>query len=162
MRIGVISDTHIPAASAGIPRIVLEDFSSADMVVHAGDLADLRVLDELKNACRDVRAVYGNMDPPEVQRRLPKKLFIKTGRHKIGVLHGWGPPNRLIGLMAEEFKGEGCDLIIFGHSHCAAKEQRNSTLYFNPGSVTDKMSCEYNSYGIIEINDSIEAKIIRI
>lgn len=162
MKIGVISDTHIPVASAEIPKAVLEDFKKTDMVIHAGDLIDLRVLDELKNYCKDVRAVCGNMDSPEVQMKLPKKLFIKAGKRKIGVMHGFGPANKLIELMAEEFKTEGCDLVIFGHSHCATKEKKGATLYFNPGSPTDKMFCEYSSYGIIEINDIIEAKIIKL
>lgn len=162
MRIGVISDTHIPTITPEIPKAILEDFKEVDMVIHAGDLVDLSVLDKLRKSCKDVRVVCGNMDPYEVQAKLPKKLLIKTAKHKIGVMHGFGPPANLIGLLKEEFKGEGCDLIIFGHSHCASSENKEGVMYFNPGSPVDKTFCEYNSYGIIEINGAIEAKIIKL
>jgi hypothetical protein len=43
MRIGVISDTHIPDRADDIPKIILEDFRNVDMVIHAGDLVELSV-----------------------------------------------------------------------------------------------------------------------
>lgn len=45
MRIGVISDTHIPERAKEIPEKILRDFKNVDMVIHVGDLVDLKVLD---------------------------------------------------------------------------------------------------------------------
>ncbi len=162
MKIGVISDTHISDREKDIPQQVLDAFKKVDMVIHAGDLVDLKVLDKLKSVCKDVRAVWGNMDPYEVRKDLPEKQIIEAGKYRIGVAHGYGPPNKIIDLVTEIFKKDNVDIIIFGHSHAAFNEKRGNTLYLNPGSPTDKMFSPWNSYGIIEINGKIEAKIIKI
>jgi len=162
MKIGVISDTHIPERAREIPEEILNSFKDVEMIIHAGDLADLCVLDTLKTVCNNVKAVWGNMDPYAVRKELPQKEVIEIGNYKIGVMHGWGPPYKLIDLMKEEFKNESVNMIIFGHSHSAVNEKRGDILYFNPGSPTDKIFSPYNSYGILEINDTIEAKILKI
>jgi uncharacterized protein len=162
MRIGVISDTHIPDRAEEIPDEILEAFKSCDMVLHAGDLVDLSVLEKLKSVCPEVRAVWGNMDPQEVRQKLTEKIIFKAGRFKIALTHGYGSPSKLIDLLSEVFKNEGVDIIVFGHSHYSVNEKRGVVLFFNPGSATDKIFAPFNSYGIIEINDKIEAKIVRI
>ncbi len=162
MKIGVIADTHIPDRAKDVPQQILEAFKKVDMVVHAGDLVALEVLDELKAVCKDVRAVWGNMDPYEVRKKLPEKQIIEIGNHKLGIIHGHGNPNKLIDLVTEIFKKDNVDLIIFGHSHYGINEKRGNITYFNPGSATDKIFSLRTSYGIIEINDKIEAKIIKI
>jgi len=63
MKIGVISDTHIPNRAKEIPPKVLEMLKGMDMILHAGDLVELSILEILKSICPDVRAVWGNMDP---------------------------------------------------------------------------------------------------
>lgn len=162
MKIGVISDTHIPDRAKEIPKKVLEEFKKMDMVIHAGDLVELSVLDELKLACKDVKAVWGNMDPYKVRERLPEKEIIRVGKFKIGVMHGYGSTNRLVELLTSIFKDEKLDIIIFGHSHQPLNEKRGDVLFFNPGSITDKTFAPYNSYGIIEINGTIDSRIVKI
>jgi hypothetical protein len=162
MKIGVISDTHIPDRINKLPEGILEDFKDADMIIHAGDLVDLAVLDDLGHICKNIKAVWGNMDPYEVHKKLPEKEIIQAGRYKIGLMHGYGHPNALIDLMTKEFKDDNVDIIIFGHSHQSFNEKRQGIIFFNPGSATDKIFAPYNSYGIIEINDKIEARIIRL
>jgi len=112
MKIGVISDTHIPDRAKEIPRKILEAFKEVNMVVHAGDLVEVRVLEELKTVCRNVKAVWGNMDHYEVKKELPEKEIFAVGNYKIGIMHGYGHPNKLIDLMSEVFKKDNLDLII--------------------------------------------------
>lgn len=162
MRIGVIADTHIPDRAKDIPKEILEDFKSVDMIIHAGDLVDLSVWDKLKTVCTNIRGVYGNMDPYEVRKKLAEKEIIKIANYKVGVMHGSGAPHKLIELMEESFRNDSVNLIIFGHTHAPLFEKKDNILFFNPGSPTDKIFSPYNSYGIIEIKDKIEAKIIRI
>lgn len=162
MRIGVISDTHIPDRAKNIPQQILDDFKNVDMIIHAGDLVDLAILKKLKTVCGNVKAVWGNMDPMEVKKQLPKKEIIQAGIYKIGVMHGYGSPLNLIDQLSAEFKNDFVNIIIFGHSHYSVNQKKNGILFFNPGSPTDKLFSPYNSYGIIEINDKIEARIIKI
>ena len=61
MRIGVISDTHLPGYDKKLKTIVERYFRDVDLILHAGDLVDLGVLEVFGN--RPVKAVCGNMDP---------------------------------------------------------------------------------------------------
>jgi putative phosphoesterase len=162
VKIGVIADTHIPSQASQIPQKVLDDFKDADMIIHAGDLVSLAVLEKLKSICPDVRAVWGNMDPLEVRKKLSEKEIIEAGKYKIGLTHGYGAPNNLIPVLTQYFKDYKVDIIIFGHAHSSCNEKKGNILYFNPGSPTDKIFAPYNSYGIIEIGDKIEARIVKL
>lgn len=162
MRIGVISDTHIPDRAKEIPVKIIEEFKKVDMIIHAGDLAELSVLEKLKTICPNIKAVWGNMDPDEVRKKLPEKEIIQAGKYKIALMHGFGAPANLTSLLKDIFKDSQADIIVFGHSHAAFNQKIGDTLFFNPGSATDKIFAPFNSYGIIEVNDKIEAKIIKI
>jgi putative phosphoesterase len=69
--VGVISDTHVPDRAKKIPKNVFKVFENVDFIVHAGDLVQLSVIDELERLA-PVLVVYGNMDGPEVRSKLPK------------------------------------------------------------------------------------------
>ncbi|MCM8797484.1 MAG: YfcE family phosphodiesterase [Candidatus Omnitrophica bacterium] len=162
MKIGVIADTHIPDRAKAIPQQILNAFKKVDMVIHAGDLVDIKVLEELKSVCNNVKAVYGNMDNEETQKILPQKIVFKVGSYNIGVTHGFGASNHLLEYIYNTFKDDKVDIVIFGHAHTPFNKKINGILYFNPGSPTDKVFTPYNSYGIIEINGDIEAEIIKL
>src|SRR6202050_1759830 len=61
MRIGIISDTHIPQASEHWPPAAFEVFRGVALVMHAGDVYVNRVLDELSRIA-PVIAALGNGD----------------------------------------------------------------------------------------------------
>lgn len=163
MKIGVISDTHIPDKCEHIPKTVLNAFKHVDMIVHAGDMVDLDAIDELKSACPKIVAVAGNMDSQRIMKKFPVKQVFEISGSKIGLMHGSGAPINLIKVLKNAFKNERPDIIIFGHSHKPMNEVIDGILFFNPGSATD-FSSGQASYGIIEINDAltIDAKIIKI
>ena len=160
MTIGVISDTHIPERADKIPAGVLKIFKGVDLIIHAGDLTSLEVLDALNKISR-VKAVSGNMDSLQVCRKLPQKEIIKIGRFSVGVTHGRGHPNYLLDFVSGQFTLD-LDVIIFGHSHKPLNEKRGKTLFFNPGSPTDKTFSPCTSCGILEIDDSIKGRIIKL
>lgn len=162
MRIGVISDTHITDKTKDLPKEIYTAFKNVDLILHAGDLVDLTVLKKLKTICKDVKAVYGNMDSPEVKSKLCEKEIIQIGKFKIALIHGWGNPAKLIEALPEKFTLDKPDIIVFGHSHYPVNEKYNGILFFNPGSLMDKIFAPFNSYGIIEINDSIKTEIIKV
>lgn len=161
MRIGVLSDTHIPLNAKKLPDELIKGLKGVDLIIHAGDIIELSVLDELKRIA-PVEAVAGNMDPRSVSRALPEKKILELGGFKIGVMHGSGPPYGLIDHIRRRFEGEKLDCIIYGHAHKASIEHIGRTIFFNPGSPTDKVMAPYNSYGILEITDKITPKIIKL
>jgi putative phosphoesterase len=162
MKIGIIADTHIPDRAKEIPKIILEDFRTVELIIHSGDLVQISVLDMLKSVCPNIKAVYGNMDPHEVRKQLPEKEILEVSKYRIGLMHGYGSPGRLVELLSQSFKNDGVDVIIFGHSHAPMNEKMKGILYFNPGSPTDKIFSPYNSYGIMEIDDKIKARIVKL
>jgi len=172
IRIGIISDTHIPDRDGHVPGVVLDAFKQVDLIIHAGDIVSLGVIDELKSVCSKVVVVVGNMDQEAVRKKYPVKLVLEILGHKVGLMHGSGPALNLPELLKDAFKEDDCDLIIFGHSHKPMNERIGVVLFFNPGSATD-LTALYNSYGIIELKErlaglpvgsqsGIEAKVIKI
>ena len=162
MKIVVLSDTHLPSRIETMPESILKFFKDVDMILHAGDLVELSVLDSLKSICPNVKAVWGNMDPVSVRECLPEKEIISVGKYRIGLTHGNGPPSQLIEFVTNVFKKDKVNIIVFGHSHYPINEKKGKILYFNPGSLTDKIFAPFNSYGIIEIDNEIKSSIIRI
>lgn len=171
MKILVLSDTHIPQAAEELPHKIYDELKSAGLLLHAGDITSLIFLKNLQKLVKDIKAVCGNMDDLSLRKILPKKEVIKVNGFTIGLIHGWGAPSGLIDLVEKEFSAGGGsafsgqkkpDIIIFGHSHQPLCLKKNGILFFNPGSPTDKVSSGTNSYGIISINDKIDAKIVRL
>lgn len=161
MKIGVIADTHISSFSSKLFDRIYEYFKECGLIVHAGDSIELPVLDELRKIT-DVKAVCGNMDTPLVKKQLPEKIIFSLNGKTIGVIHGRGSASKIVKTVADSFKKK-MDIIIFGHSHLPFNETINGTLFFNPGSATDKVFAPYCSIGLIEINgDLIQSKIIKI
>lgn len=160
MKIGVLSDTHIPHAASQIPSEIYRAFKDVDLILHAGDLVKISVLDEL-NKLAETQAVCGNMDEFELHKALPNKRIIKVGKFLIGLTHGYGSPFNLIDKVKKEFP-EKVDVIVFGHSHSPINEIRDGILFFNPGSPTDKIFAKYNSYGIFTVEDEIKGEIVKL
>lgn len=159
IRIGVVSDTHIPTRAKALPSILFQAFSNVDMILHAGDLATLDVLIDLE-ALAPVHAVYGNVDPPEVMAKLPKKKEIVVEGVTIGLIHGDGPGGNTVRRAQEAFPHADC--IVFGHSHDPLCRQEGRTLLFNPGSPTDRRRQPDHSYGFLTVsNGRIEGEIVR-
>jgi putative phosphoesterase len=72
MRIGVISDTHIPYDAETIPPQVKELFKGVDVILHAGDIYLSSVLDELEEIA-PVLAARGDDDSALVNERVKEK-----------------------------------------------------------------------------------------
>jgi len=160
MKIVVLSDTHIPKMAQGLPKAVYEDLKDADMVFHAGDIVEKSVLDELRKYA-PVKAVCGNMDSSELRAALPGKLVVKVGKFKVGLIHGYGTSSNIVKVVKSNFD-EDIDAIVFGHSHSVMNEVIGHTLFFNPGTPTDKLFTAYNSYGVLDVGDRIIGRIIKI
>lgn len=157
MKIGVISDTHLTEYSESLKKAIDFYYADIDLVLHAGDITSLSVLDMFGG--REVRVVRGNMDFA-IEAGLPEKLEFTLEGIRFGLMHGWGNPYGLREKLRKEF-GE-LDCLVYGHTHQAFNETRNGILYFNPGSASDSFLGGKKTVGILEINNGISGKIIEI
>jgi hypothetical protein len=161
--VGLISDTHIPVRARCIPKMVFKVFENVDFIVHAGDLVELAVIDELEQLA-PILAVHGNMDGPEVSGALPKLNSLKISDWKIGVMHD---PSTLFGMgkMREIAKRNGFNVFVYGHTHNSSIKWEGKTLYINPGSPTNPIPSFINrpSVALLKITrEAITPEIIHI
>lgn len=157
-RVGVISDTHIPKRAAVVPPVVLEALAGVELIIHAGDLVDLQVLEQLEKIA-PVKAVAGNIDLPQVKATLPKSQLINFGGYTVGVVHGDGTSGTTIKRARKAFSEQRVDCIIFGHSHKPVIEYLDGVLMVNPGSPTDPRKEPLPSFAILTLGEKLEAKI---
>jgi len=148
----VIADTHMPSRAKALPGQLLADLERADLIIHAGDLATVEVLNVLR-LYGPVRAVHGNVDEPELRRVLPRRLRFQIGDHTVGLVHGDSPSLPTVRRARAEFVDEPVDAIVFGHSHKPLLRHQDDLLLFNPGSPTDRRAEPRFSYGRLWLDD---------
>jgi putative phosphoesterase len=159
MKVGIISDTHVPGAASSLPPAVFEIFKNADLILHAGDIVELSVLEELRTLA-PVEAVAGNMDGPELQGRLPRKLVLTMGKFTVGLIHGKYRIDEQKEMILKEF--DDVDLIVYGHSHTPFWGTFGGILFLNPGSPTDNRHAPYHSVAVLTVGDALTAEIVRV
>ena len=157
MKIGVISDTHIPKRAKHLPKAMLDGLQGVDLILHAGDWQDLEVYKQLKNIA-PVDGVAGNVDGPEIVQRFGRKKIVNIKGYNIGIVHGDGKGKTTLRRAYDTFIHDRVDMILFGHSHIPYHRIHEGILFFNPGSATDKRRQPKYSFGIIELSDKIEAE----
>ncbi|WP_306398161.1 metallophosphoesterase family protein [Telluria beijingensis] len=122
MRVGLISDTH------GLLRPQALDFlRGSSHIVHAGDIVDPAILDRLAEVA-PLTAVRGNNDHGEWAQALPETATLSLGGITIHILHD-------LKELAIDPAAQGVRVVIAGHSHKPACEERGGVLYVNPGSA---------------------------
>jgi uncharacterized protein len=147
MRIGLISDTHIPEACEHLPAEVFEVFRSVDLVMHAGDVYVNRVLDELARIA-PVIAAAGNGDEGldghhyrlDPDHRVRESHVVEIGGVRVGLVHAIPTPDEtsddVFARAMERHFGGPVDVIVQGHSHVENVTRYGATLVVNPGSAT--------------------------
>lgn len=130
--IGILSDTHGYFHSA-----LVDDLDGVDLILHAGDVGDLGILDGL-GAVAPVKAVWGNVDGPDIRRRLAEhERFTVDGVH-VWMTHIAGRPGRWQTGMGEKLEADPPDVLVCGHSHILRVERVDALdgmLYVNPGAA---------------------------
>jgi len=157
MKIGVISDTHLPDSGSELPKNLIEELKKVDLIIHAGDLSEIRLYDHLKSL-NNVKAVAGNMDSFALREKLNEKITFNVKDKTISIIHGhqFRGKNMLQGL---NYNFPESDIIIFGHTHRPFNEKLGGKIFFNPGSPTDKRLEKDYTFGIIDIGDEINSEI---
>lgn len=130
-KIGVLSDTH-----GHLPKEVYEFFKDVDLIIHAGDIGSVDVLNELQ-AFKKTVAVYGNIDDFDVVVLTEKVENIEIEGLKIMITHIGGYPNRYERGIKELIEIERPNIFISGHSHIlkVINDPKYSLLHINPGAA---------------------------
>lgn len=157
MRLGIISDTH------GLLRPeVHEVFREVDRILHAGDVGDVSILDELA-LIAPVTAVYGNTDGSILRSRLPDvaRESIDDLRFVVthGDRHGTPDPDALKRAFPD------ADVIVFGHTHKPLiRDLPDFTVVLNPGSAGPRRFDLPVSVAIMETEPGIppRARIVQL
>ena len=122
MTVGLISDTH------GLMReSALAALRSSDLIVHAGDVGTVAVLEALR-ALAPVVAVRGNVDKQDWAADLPATAVAEAGPARIYVLHD-------IHDLDLDPAAAGFHMVVSGHSHQPGQMENDGVLYINPGSA---------------------------
>jgi hypothetical protein len=109
--IGLLSDTH-----GWLDPEVFEHFASCDEIWHAGDIGNLKVLEQLASF-KPLIAVYGNIDGQEIRKEVPSMVRLRRGDVDIFMTHIGGAPGRLSLPIRSLIEQQRPDLFICGHSH---------------------------------------------
>ena len=143
--IGLISDTHMPARCAALPPMLFDVLRGVDLLLHAGDVGELWVLDAL-SAIAPVIAVHGNDETADAQRELPYQQVIAVGGQRILLTHAhypdraeemesrkddaWAPKLDRRAAMGRQ---AGARIVVFGHTHIPMAVEHDGVLLVNPG-----------------------------
>jgi putative phosphoesterase len=144
-RLLLLADTHLPRRARDLPAEVWRAVEEADLVVHAGDWVDVRLLDELEARSARLVACWGNNDHGELRKRLPEVARVEVEGLAIGVVHETGQAKGREERMSEAY-GD-LDVLVFGHSHIPWDTTTATGLrLLNPGSPTDRRRQPHCTY----------------
>ena len=150
LRLAVVADTHSRPHARSREHI---GAVRPDYILHAGDIGELRVLDELAELA-PVLAIRGNIDVSAAG--IPDALTIaiaSEGRTLVTLLllhiAVYGP--KLRADAARLARAEGAQLVVCGHSHVPFIGRDAGLSVFNPGSIGPRRFQLPIVFGVIEL-----------
>ena len=153
MRIGLITDTHLPGQIRDLGELgpLPQKFlSSVDLIMHGGDLTSPIVLDWCEQFA-PVICSTGNNDPiPDP--RMNEVQILETDGWTIGMIHSLEGQFRPIEDLQKLFP-KPVNIMISGHTHQERLEYREGVVLINSGSITFPQHKEVRlgTVGILEI-----------
>ncbi len=151
MRVAVLADTHLPRGGRQLPAACVERLRAADLILHAGDVVAVSVLEELEALGPPVHAVHGNMDDVLLGERLPESLVVDVGEMRIGMTHDPGPRAGREARLARRFPG--CSAVVYGHTHEPQVARVGETWILNPGSPTERRRAPAHTMLVLDVAD---------
>ena len=145
MQIAIISDTHMPRGDRRLPEACVARLRAVDLIIHAGDLMRLSVLEDLRGLGRVV-AVHGNVDDAQVRAALPEQAVVDCEGARLAVIHDAGPAKGRLARLRARFPD--ADAAIFGHSHIPMLDGAGGFQIFNPGSPTERRRSPRHTMGM--------------
>ena len=183
MRVGVISDTHIPSVGAQPPAEVAVAFRGVDLILHAGDIYLPDCIDWLETIAPTYAVeMWADAHFKEDPRVVDKTRVLHLEGHTIGVTHdllvpgmaheitehsplsSHFPPDADLAAALETVFGATVDVVIFGDTHYAVVEEYQGILMVNPGSPSlPKQLRRLGQVAILELEpDHKSAEILEL
>lgn len=150
IRIGIISDTH------GLlrPEAVCE-LEGSDHILHAGDVGDPAILDSVRRIA-PLTAIRGNIDVSGPCAELPATEAVELGGCLFYLVHA-------IQDLDIAPAAAGVKVVVYGHSHRPAIEDRGGIVYLNPGSAGPRrFNLPVSLARAVVENGSIRVRIVQL
>jgi uncharacterized protein len=149
-RIAVVADTHSEPHPRARELVARE---RPDVILHAGDIGALRVLDDFATVA-PVWAVRGNIDGRAA--KIPDVLRVdltegEAHRFTLVLLHIGVSGPKLRADAARLAEAAGATLVVCGHSHVPFIGRDRGLAVFNPGSVGPRRFYLPIVFGIIDV-----------
>ena len=177
MHIGLISDTHVPETGPELPLQVYDALRGVDLILHAGDMHVIDVLDWLESIA-PVLGARGNGDYPTASNKnrpgVPEDPRVKVAHVlqleelRVGLIHGFPLPEEVPWRTQEEmldmYFGGPVDVVVCGDTHEARVDHSSGLLIVNPGSPTlPNQLRRLGHVGFLDIHGSkAEASIMQL
>lgn len=140
LKLIVVSDNH--GKVEPLEEILLRH-QDADVFVHCGD-SELPV-----DYLRGYACVRGNND---FYYDLPDMKILELEGHRVMIVHGH--QHLYLGqldILTSKAHRQGCDLVLFGHTHIFQDEEREGVRLVNPGALSRNRDGTPACYAMIEI-----------
>ena len=146
-RIAILSDTH------GLLRPqVLEHLKTADAILHAGDLDNSDILDELRDLGKDLYVVRGNNDW-DWALSIRSCLTVTIDGVTFFMVHNPRDVPRPL---------PAADVVVCGHTHKYSAEERDGVLWLNPGSCGPRRFYQEVTMAMMEVAHGAVVRVTEI
>lgn len=145
--VGLLSDTHMPERWPSLPPALFQALHGVELLLHAGDVGELWVLDRL-SAIAPVVAVHGNDETPGATGALPFQQSVVAAGQRVVLTHAHFPDRQaeLASRAGDEWGPKldhraafghraAASLVVFGHTHIPMAVEWNDVLLINPGAL---------------------------
>ncbi|HWL84347.1 MAG TPA: metallophosphoesterase family protein [Polyangiaceae bacterium] len=160
LRLVVVADTHGKPHPRSAELIAGE---RPDRILHAGDIGDSSVLDQLATIA-PVSAVRGNIDGHGTDIPDARVIAVRDGEAtllKFLLLHIAVNGPRLRADAARRARDEDASVVVCGHSHVPFLGRDRELVMFNPGSIGPRRFQLPILFGVIQVSrERVEMKHI--
>jgi len=135
MRLGLITDTHLPALIRQLDELgpqVAKFLAAVDLILHAGDVTSPAILDWLEQFA-PVTAAKGNNDE-FVDPRMASVQYLEVEGWSIGMAHNLAPESRPLREIRQRCFSRPIEVMIGGHTHLERIRCADGLVLINSGS----------------------------
>ncbi len=181
MKIGVISDTHIPSSGPEPPIEVATAFEGVDLILHAGHVNIASCIEWLEGIA-PVRSTESWVEGSgESWTRNVRVEVMEIAGRTVGMVHElilrslpddvlpgsierYFPADESLSAALATIFGKPVDVVVFGYTHEAMIETHSGILLVNPGSPSlVGQQVKLGTVAILELDgERVEARIVEL